>query len=772
MRGSNQKVSLALLLSLGYASGALWGQAGRVEGEVVLKRTGDPLHNAVVHLDELGRTTQTNHEGRFVFDNVAPGAYRLRVHADIALTEAVETVTVAAGATATLKLELDLATVRERVTVTATGVPQSVFESFQSVDARNSFDLAAQISPTIGETLANRPGNGIAMRSFGPGTGRPIIRGFDGDRVLILQDGIPTGTLSSQSGDHAELINTAGLDRLEVVKGPATLLYGGSGLGGVVNAITRHHAFHEHPHRGLRGHVSGTGGSANAFANGSGGFEYGFEHWMVWGGGGRQRSGDYWTPIGRIPNSDTSLSTGYAGLGRYGNKHFFSLNAIYDSGVYGVPFMNLLHGHEHEPEHEHEAHAYWRKVGAPAQAEGDGHEHELARTALDTNRQAYQLSWGVRNPLRVVENFTVRLNYSRWRHDEIELFDDGHRLTGTRFDNRQFVWRGMFEQARRGSLTGRFGFWGMVRDYEATGEEALAPPVDQQAFAVFALEEVNLERLKFQFGGRLEHTRYRPGAAEEPFPNRSFTGMSATGGIHLGLWQGGAFLTNYNHSHRAPALEELYNRGPHAGNLAYEIGNPRLKAETGNGIDISLRQLGRRAHGEFNVFYYDFNNFVFPFATGERKEGFQVVRFAEADSRFYGTELNLGLGLHRYLWLHLGADYVNAQDKREKIPLPRIPPLRSRLGLEWNWQAWRIEPEVIVAARQGRTFTGETETPGYAVFHLTASYTITRGHFLHQFAVNTFNLGDRLYRNHSSFIKDLAPEIGRGVRFTYRVRFY
>jgi len=752
----------------------LKGQAGRIEGIVVLKRTGDPLHNAVVHLDELGRTTQTDHQGRFEFNNVPAGEYRLHAHADLALADAYQTVTVTSGGAAQVRLELDLATVREKVTVTATGIPQSVFEAFQAVDARSSFDLAAEISPTIGETLANRPGNGVAMRSFGPATGRPIIRGFDGDRVLVLQDGIPTGTLSSQSGDHAELINTAGLDRLEVVRGPATLLYGGSGMGGVVNAITRHHAFHEHPHAGLRGYLSGTGGSASGFANGTGGFEYGLKKWMLWGGGGGQRTGDYLTPIGRVPNSDTRLSTGYGGLGRYGDKHFFSFNATYDNGLYGVPFSNLLHGHDHEEDGEPHGGAD-RAAARPRAFDQDHdheHEHELARTELDTSRQAYQFSWGVKNPLEALENFVLRLNYSRWRHDEIEVADDGHRQTGTRFDNRQFVWRGVFEQARRGGLTGRFGFWGMARDYKATGEEALAPPVDQQSWAAFALEELNFERVKFQFGARLEHNRYTPGPAGEPFAKRSFTGMSASAGALIGLWQGGAFLANYSRSYRPPALEELYNRGPHVGNLAYEIGNPNLKAETGNGIDLSLRQRSARAQGEFHVFYYDFNNFVFPFATGETKDGFRVVRFAEADSRFYGTELNLGVGLHRYLWLHLGSDYVNAREKQEKIPLPRIPPLRGRAGLEWNWQGVRLEPEMIVAARQDRLFPGETETPGYAVFRLTASYTIARGHFVHQFAVNAFNLGDRLYRNHCSFIKDLAPEIGRGVRFTYRVRFF
>jgi len=714
---------------------------GRIEGMVVLARTGDPLHAATVHLDELGRTTQTDHEGKFRFENVPPGAYRIHAHADIALTEVSASVTVVSGQTAPVKLELDLATVREKVTVTASGVPQTAFESFQSVDARNSFDLAKEIAPSIGETLADKPGNGIAKRGFGPGSERPIIRGFDGDRVLILQDGIRTGTISSQSGDHAELINTGGLDRLEVVKGPATLLYGGSAMGGVVNAITRHHAFHEHPHQGLRGYLSGTGGSANAFANGSAGFEYGFKHWMVWGGGGAQRSGDYRTPIGTIPNSDTRLANGYGGLGWYGAKHFFSANASYDNGLYGVPFANVL----------------------------GGHEEELERTELDAARQAYQFNWGVKSPARALDNFTLRLNYTRWRHDEVEVNRDGLRQIGTRFTNRQFIARGVFEQTPSRLLTGRFGFWSMMRSYKATGEEALAPPVDQQAAAVFALEEVNLERVKLQFGARLEHNRYRPEAGFDS-PGRSFTGLSASAGVNVATWTGGAFVANYSRSYRAPALEELYNEGPHVGNLAFEIGDSHLAAETGHGIDLSLRQRHQRAHAELNFFYYDFNNFVFPFATGEIREGFRVIQYTGAGSRFTGAEAGAGLALHQYLWLNLGLDYVNAQEKLGHIPLPRIPPLRGRAGLEWNWQGFSVEPEVVLTDRQERTFPGETPTAGYSLFNLKASYTISRGHFVHQFAVNTFNLGDRLYRNHSSFIKDLAPEIGRGIRFTYRVR--
>ena len=741
-----------LLCGVSFSQTAGAQTAGRIEGQVIIGQTNDPLHGASVHLSYQNRNVSTNHEGRFSFDNVPPGAYEMTAHADIALNEVSQSVTVKPGETATIKFELGFATLREQVTVTASGKAVTTFESFQSVDSRDSFDLAQQIAPSLGETLANKPGNGIAKRSFGPGTERPIIRGFDGDRVLIMQDGIRTGTLSSQSGDHGESINTGNLDRLEVVKGPGTLLYGGNALGGTVNAITRHHAFHEHPHGGLRGFISGSGGSANAFGSGSAGFEFGYKDWMFWGSGSGQSSGDYSTPIGKIPNSDTRLWNGDAGFGWYRERNFISVSAAYDKGLYGVPFAQTF------------------------EAEQPAGSEQIDRVELASNRQAYQFNWGTRNFSRALQEFVLRVNFTQWRHDEVEVMDE-QKNTGTRFNNQQFIYRGLFEQAKKGRLSGRFGFWGMARDYKSLGVEALAPPVDQQALAGFALEEIDFERVKFQFGGRMEYNGYTPRAppgtsGTEVRPSRSFTGASAAAGVNIGLWNKGAFVANYARSYRPPALEELYNYGPHIGNLAFEIGDDTLNAETGNGLDLSLRHQGTRVQAEANFFYYDFGGFIFPFATGEVEDGLRVIKYTQASSRFVGSETNVALRLVRDVWLNLGADYVDAQEKVTNTPLPRIPPLRGRTGLEFNYKGLTVSPEFILADRQGQTFTGETETPGYAVFNIKANYTFTRGHFVHQFAVNTFNIGDELYRNHSSFIKDLAPEIGRGVRFTYRIRFF
>ena len=754
--------------------------AGVVEGTVIMAETGDPLHGAVVLIVELGLSTSTGEDGSYRFDRVPPGSYDVIAHLGSIFTEAARRISVTAGGTVTVDFALELRVLKHEIIVSASGKEETAFTSFQSVESLDSFDLGENAATSLGEALDHRVGTGIAKRSFGPGSARSIVRGFDGDRVLVMEDGIRTGTLSSQSGDHGEVINTSQIDRIEIVKGPATLLYGSNAMGGTVNAVSRHHEMHRHPHQGLRGFVSGSAGSTNALGGASAGFEYGHGKWMMWGQGGGIRAGDYTAPVqGEIFNSRSRTANGGGGFGWYGGKTYISLDVKYDKGSYGVPFAEEFHGGHGEEEDEHDVEGEHDEKGE----EHDEHEEEIDRITLDSRRQNYRFSWGLRDLGPAIENFVLKLNYTDWSHDEVEFFEGGESAVGTQFDNRQFIYRGEFEQQVKGAMTGRFGFWGLQRDYDVKGVEALSPPVDQTAFAAFALEELNFEPIKFQFGGRLESNRYTPAFAQrgsvagledeiEPARKRTFTGGSAAAGLHAGLWQGGAFVANYAHSHRAPALEELYNFGPHRGNLAFEIGDPNLKAETGNGFDLSLRHDAGRTRAHANFFYYGFNNFVFPFSTGEIEDGLRVVEFTQLDARFVGAEVGVDVGLHRSLWLNLGADYVNAKETVLHTPLPRIPPLRGKVGLDLHLGNLSVKPELIVVNQQHLNFSGETRTPGYAVINLKASYIIPQQHFAHQFSVNIFNIGDRLYRNHSSFIKDLAPEIGRGVRVAYTVRFF
>ncbi len=816
-------ISLLLLLSLAVLSLAAQPHAaaqsdGSLKGRISLKATGDPLHGASVTIVELGRITLSQDDGSYRFQQVPPGRYTVEAHLDSLFTEASTTVTIEASQTAEADFLLVLAPPRYEITVTGSGKRETTFESFQSVESIGPHELSQSTEISLGEMLDHRVGTGIAKRSFGPGPARPIVRGFDGDRVLIMEDGIRTGTLSSQSGDHGEMINPAQLERLEIVKGPATLLYSGNAMGGTVNAISRHHEVHRHAHQGFRGFLSGSGGTANALGGGSAGLEYGTGNWMIWGRGGGVRTGDYRAPEqGQIYNSRSQLRNGGAGLGWYGDKIFFSVEAKFDDGAYGVPFVQEFHGHHGDEEDEHrdeedEDHDHDEEDGDHDEEEdhdedGDhhdeegeehGHEEEgIDRILLDSRRRNFRFTGGLRDLGTAIDEFVLKLSLTDWNHKEIEFFENGEQHVGTTFDQQEFVYRGVFEQKKVGPLSGRFGFWGLDREYSAVGEEALSPPIDQTGFALYALEELDFETARFQFGGRLETQRYRPGFADrggdhadeedgneeheheaeegEEIPeavNRTFTGASASAGLQVDTWSGGSLVVNYSHSFRSPSLEELYNYGPHAGTLSFEIGDLALRPETGDGIEMSLRHNSQGVRGELNLFYYNFNNFIFPFAPGEVEDGLPVIEFTQLNARFLGTEANLGINLNPKLWLNLGMDYVDAQETDLSTPLPRIPPLRGKLGFDFNHLGFRVSPELIVAAQQHQTFTGETRTPGYAVMNLKASYTLAQQHLAHQFSVRVFNLSDRLYRNHSSFIKDLAPEIGRGLRVTYTMRFF
>ena len=716
---------------------------GSIRGSVFLKERDVVMHNASILLVSSGRRVETDENGAYRFDDLPAGTYEV-VASSPGLAAEIQSVYVSPGEAVVADFILSLSPIREEITVTASGRPQTTFESFQTVTSLDAFDLAQQASGALGDVLDNQPG--VTKRSFGPGNSRPVVRGFDGDRVLVLQDGVRTGSLAAQSGDHGEPIDVLSLERLEVVKGPATLLYGSNAIGGVVNAVSGHHELHLHPHQGVTGYLSGVTGSGNATVGGSAGFEFGWGNWLTWGNGGGQRSGDYETPEGVIPNSGSRVGNGTGGLSYAGERGFFSVSYGYDEGFYDIPFA------------------------AEFEAESEGGEDPGAgeeTISIDYGRQNLRFSGGVQNTGHFIDTVTVSLNYSDWHHEELEFFPGGSEV-GTVFDNGQFVYRATFDQRQTGPLTGTLGVWGTVRDYDVVGAEALSPPVDQKGFAVFGLEELDFENFRLQFGGRVEHTSYAP----ESLQTRSFTGVSGAAGIRVPLWAGGAFVANYTRSFRAPALDELYNNGPHVGNLTYEIGNGDLQSEQSDGIDLSLRHERSRVSAEINMYAYRISDFVFLGPTGVINEGLIEARYSQADSLYSGMEGAVNVGVTPYLWVNTGVDLVRAALTATGTPLPRIPPLRGRFGVDARFGGLSIKPEVVVAKDQDRLFSTETRTPGYTLMNLTASYTLPRQHTSHQIALNVFNIGNRLYRNHLSFIKDLAPEIGRGARLTYTMKFF
>jgi iron complex outermembrane receptor protein len=714
---------------------------GSIRGIVSFEAGRAVAHDTTIHLTPSGRTVRTDEAGNYQFNDLPPGRYEVVAHLHFFNDER-KRVEVTAGNVSQADFSLKLAALRQEVTVTASGREENTLETFASVTSLNGQQLTMRANASsLGELLDNEPG--IAKRSFGPGTSRPVIRGFDGDRVLVLADGARTGTLSSQSGDHGEPVDASAVERVEVVRGPATLLYGSSAIGGVVNILSRHHELDEHPHEGLRGHATALGGSANGLGGGSAGFEYGIGNYLLWGMGGGQRTGDYKTPIGKIDNSGTRLGHTSVGLGRYGEKAFWGASYQIQDGRYGIP------GHAVHEEEEG--------------VQEEEHEEEHADVKIDWRRHNVRLHGGFRELGGFVESVRGTVNFSDWKHVELEGDE-----VGTRFHNRQWTFNGVAQQRRAGVLSGSFGAWGLKRDFTATGEEALAPPVDQNAFAVFSVQEIGFERFRLQFGGRMEHNGYAAQGAR----SRSFNGFSGAAGVHVPLPGASAIVFNYTSSYRAPALEELYNNGPHLGNLAFEIGNENLRRERGDGLEVSFRQSGTHSRFEFTVFRNSMRDFVYLAPTGELEEGLLQAEYSQADARYLGAEARVDLALRPSLWLNLGFDAVDAQLKDSRVPLPRIPPVRGKIGFDWSRGGLSVRPELLLSNRQWQIFPTETETAGYAVVNLMANYTIATAHVAHMFGVNFFNAGDRLYRNHLSFIKEIAPEIGRGVRFSYTINLF
>ncbi|HVF22844.1 MAG TPA: TonB-dependent receptor, partial [Pyrinomonadaceae bacterium] len=585
-----------------------------LRGTVTLGETGKPVHHVLITILQLKRSVDTDEAGKYEFTNVPPGKYDVVAHLD-RIPDSVQSIEVTAGADATLDFQIDLAGIREQVTVTATGTEQSLSSSIQSVDVLGSVELAKKSPVSLGEALDGELG--VAKRSFGPGTARPVIRGFDGDRVLVLQDGNRAGGLGFESGDHAEPVDVLTVERVEIVKGPATLLYGSNAIGGVVNTISGH----DSPHHGANGYVTGLGSTNSAQAGGSAGFEFGTQRWLVWGNAGGQRSGDYDTPIGEVRNSFSREISAAAGFGFYPEKAFFSFNYNFNKRRYGIPF--------------------------------DPNEPDPEIVELNPRRHSIEVRGGFRENPWFFQAGTFSIQYNNYTHAEIQSLTGE---LGTQFKNNTITYQGIFDQRKLGHLSGRFGFWSSHRDFSASGEEALAPPTKHNAFAVFGLQNLDFEKVALQFGARVETNRYRPEVTDARgiLPDRNFTGFSGAAGIRVNTWNGGALVANYSHSYRAPSLEELYNFGPHPGNLAFEIGDPNLVRERGDGLDFGVRHSSKRLRFEANGFYYHIKDFVFLAPTGDVEEGLIVANYDQGVTRYAGTEARVETQLHPAVWLNLG----------------------------------------------------------------------------------------------------------------------
>ena len=737
----------------------------RIAGEVVVSATGARARGAEVTLRETGQVTYADNEGRFSFESVAAGS-RITIHAHLGLLwgEAGLTLESDPGPEIVLPEPVRIAfrgAAHEHVTVTAASGESSGLAGFGSASSLEGLELLEGV-PSLAELLEGAPG--VAIRSLGPGAARPIIRGFDGDRVLITEDGVRTGDIGSQAAEQGTIADPTQAERIEVVRGPAALLYGTNAVGGVVNVVSAGSQLAHGATSGFEGRASLGAGSADEGRYAGARVHAGGDGWFAWGGGNTRRTGDYRSPLGNVDGSDTALDQGEAGLGLRGDRSWLSAGVRLDDSRYGVPLAGMLHG-------------------------ADEGEEETVDVTME--RRQLRTDFGFEELGGFFETASFTARYSEFVQDEIEQEGDGPPELETHHENRSLVFRAELEGSR-GRFQSRVGAWANLREFTSAGPEALAPDTRHTALAAFALGEVEAtDRLSVLLGARLENNAYdaddRPepgerdddddegeeggGEFEPPaVVDREFLGASASAGLRLDLDEEHAVVGTATLSTRAPALEELYNFGLDAGIQAFEIGNPLLERERSRGFDLSLRRDAAILAGSAAVFWYGIDNFTYG-ATAGGRGGVTVISTEQADARHLGFEADGRIRLGS-ADLTASATWVDAEFPELGQHAPRIPPLNGQLKLDVPFHSLRIAPRVRWASRMDRLHAGETPTDGYAVLDLTVSWLLLTGNATHHLSLVGHNLTDAVYRHHTSVIKDVAPQIGRGIRISYSVRFF
>ncbi len=663
---------------------------------------------------------------------------------------------------------------REVIIVTGIGAQRTSGELIASTTALDSDQIVEELDGGLGDTLADLPG--VSSTAFGPGASRPVIRGLGAERVQVLTNGIGVIDASAASPDHAPTGDPLGAQRIEILRGPATLAYGGGASGGVVNVIDGLIA-EEPGETGADAYAGYTSVDDGTTLAGRGVLAAGPMTLVV--SASSRDAGDIDIPgfaesarqraleeaeheeegeeeeheeeeeaFGTLPNSFSESDAFSAGISFAGENGFVGVAVRQLDSEYGI----VGHGHHHE-EHEEE--------DGDDEDHEDEHEEEMPFIVLEQTR--YDIAGGVNFDDGFFDQFRVAVTGVEYQHVEFEAPGE----PGTVFTNDGVEGRAELLHDHANGVRGSWGVQASRRDFVAIGDEAFVTPTLTEQAGVFVFEHVEIGGASVEGGVRHDSVELD----NEVSGARSFDTLNASVGVHGHLTDAWFLGASLNRTERAPTDVELFADGPHLATSQYEIGDASMRTETG----INLEGTARWESGPFelgvNVFYFDFSDFIYLAPTGAEEDELPVFQFAQGDAAFVGGELTArydigvvgGVG-----WVVDGALDVIDAELDDGGALPRIPPVSASLGLEG--EAGRLTGRVDVNWADAQTDVAAFELPteSYVTLDARVTYAVTDSVDL---IVSGSNLTDEEVRLHASPLKDLAPMAGRNVRVAVRAKF-
>jgi iron complex outermembrane receptor protein len=774
--------ALNFALGLALVSTTATGAELQLQGKV-LNEQGQPVSNAKVHVH--GRQ-------QYVYTNAA-GEFRLTVQsgAEIHIAAKGFNDQFVKAEQPQLQVALSKGSI-EHLRVSAAGLHHYDLDMAQPASVLSGEALQRRQEPTIGETLKFTPG--VHSNYYGPVAAAPVIRGLDGPRVKVLSNGLDSADVSRVGPDHAISADAITTEQIEVLRGPATLLYGSGAIGGVVNLVDNRIP------RQMRSPQTVIDTKYNSVANERTAAlaHDGSQGEFAWHFDGYDRQTD---------NFDTPTFTNDEGetLDQIENSQLDNqgLNLggswVTTDGLIGVSYGRInsqygIPGHHHHGEEETES--------------ADEHTDEGVYADLTQNRYGLAAEWYA--PVKGIETIALQSAYTDYQHAEVE-----GGVPGTRFDNDSLENRLSIEHSDVLGWHGLVGLHQQQTDFAASGEEAFTPATDTHSNALFILEEKSFGDLQWQLGARLERVSHTPVDAEhdtshddEEHEELLLTKYSATASsLSSGLvWQfvpGYQWSLQLSHSARAPGASELFANGLHIATQGYELGlgyeltedgdihfHPdSVEKEVANNIDLGFAKTKGDLTFSYNFFLNEVDDFIYQANTGltmaqlhahEEHEGeaedehdhgdFTVYQYRQADARLYGAEFALTWRFAPAQQLEFFADSVRAELKSGG-DLPRTPPMKAGVSYQYQGENWSGQFGLTHYAKQDKIAVDETVTAGYTLVDANVSYDFDLAALDLTAYLKATNLTDKLGFVHSSFVKEDVPLPGRSLAVGLTARF-